>query len=158
MNRSNYREQYVKLQRKHWNSYNWGTQTQKCAFNKNLALQSLGFSLPTLCWLLGERKWKCARFSPPENNTNPAKRKSNIQSTSQETILKPKTSQWEINLSAAGTRCSAHHYASLFQSFNRKITQTIPHQRSKDSTPFSLCLSLTLTHFLFVHSLLLSHP
>lgn len=88
---------------KSWNGDSYRkTKNVLLTVRENLSLQSLGFSLPTLCWLLGERKWKRARFCPPENNSNPAKRKSNIQSTSQETILKPKTSQWKIHLSAAG--------------------------------------------------------
>lgn len=74
---------------------------------KNLSLQSPCFALPTFCWLLVVRKWERARFSPHENNTNPSKLKSNTQSTSQETILKRKTSQWELHLNAAGMRCLA---------------------------------------------------
>lgn len=117
--------------------------TQKCAYNGE---GKSVFTIPVLFlanFMLagGERKWKRARFYPPENNTSPAKRKSNIQSTSQETILKPKTSLWEMHLSAACMGCSPHHYASFlkFQPLNN-LNHTIPYQHCEDNTLFfSIC-------------------
>lgn len=106
---------------------------------KSLSLQSPCFSLPTFCWLLAVRKWERARFSPPENNTNPSKLKSNTQSTSQETILKRKTSQWELQLNAAGMRCLAPPLSLLplslllSQGFNHNLTRTTPPLRRQDS-------------------------
>lgn len=81
---------------------------EKMRFLRGEGKKTPRFGLPTFCWLLVVRKWERARFSPPENNTNPSKLKSNTQSTSQETILKRKTSQWELHLNAAGMHCLTH--------------------------------------------------
>lgn len=124
---------------------------------KNLSLQSPCFGLPTFCWLLVVRKWERARFSPPENNTNPSKLKSNTQSTSQETILKRKTSQWELHLNAAGMRCLARPLRlplsplPLSQGFNHNLTRTTPPLRRQDSLSLNPCpFPPSFFFFLFV--------
>lgn len=136
---------WSRLSRKTWQK-KW---KKKCGSyeegEKNLSLQSPCFDLPTFCWLLVVWKWERARFSPPENNTNPSKLKSNTQSTSQETILKRKTSQWELHLNAAGMRCLAcplHLPLSslpLSQGFNHNLTRTTPPLRRQDSLSLTLC-------------------
>lgn len=137
---------WSRLSRKTWQK-KW--KQKKCGSyeegEKNLSLQSPCFGLPTFCWLLVVRKWERARFSPPENNTNPSKLKSNTQSTSQETILKRKTSQWELHLNAAGMRCLARPLRlplsplPLSQGFNHNLTRTTPPLRRQDSLSLTPC-------------------
>ncbi len=146
---------------KSWNGDSYRkTKNVLLTVRENLSLQSLGFSLPTLCWLLGERKWKRARFYPPENNSNPVKHKSNIQSTSQETILKPKTSQWKIHLSAAGMCEPLHLPLSRLQPQNNPNHTTPPVLWGQDaflfpSLPPYHSRSFSPSHLSFLYSL---HP
>lgn len=140
---------------KSWNGDSYRkTKNVLLTVRENLSLQSLGFSLPTLCWLLGERKWKRARFCPPENNSNPAKRKSNIQSTSQETILKPKTSQWKIHLSAAGMCEPLRLPLSRLQPQNNPNHTTPPVVWGQNpfSFPRSLPIAVVFSHHPISHS------
>lgn len=146
---------WSRLSRKTWQK-KW--KQKKCGSyeegEKNLSLQSPCFSLPTFCWLLVVRKWERARFSPPENNTNPSKLKSNTQSTSQETILKRKTSQWELHLNAAGMRCLARPLRlplsplPLSQGFNHNLTRTTPPLRRQDSLSLFLPVHFPIYSFL----------
>jgi len=115
---------------------------------RKICLYNPRFALPTFCWLLVVRKWERARFSPPENNTNPSKLKSNTQSTSQETILKRKTSQRELHLNAAGMRCLARPprlTLSPLPSLSRLQPQPNPNHTSSQTTrlPFSHSLSIS---------------
>lgn len=138
---------WSRLSRKTW-QIKW-KQEKKCGSyeegEKNLSLQSPCFGLPTFCWLLVVRKWERARFSPPENNTNPSKLKSNTQSTSQETILKRKTSQWELHLNAAGMRCLAPPPPTAL---SRLQPQPNPNHTTSQTTrlPFSHSLSISLIY------------
>lgn len=159
---------WSRLSRKTWQKReSW---KKKCGSykegEKNLSLQSPCFGLPTFCWLLVVRKWERARFSPPENNTNPSKLKSNTQSTSQETILKRKTSQWELHLNAAGMCCIApphphpHPPPSLLlsQGFNHNLTRTTPPLRWQDSLSHTSCPFPPIYSFLSFFLLLFFVP